>query len=447
MEIKTHIYPYIRSALQAALDKIPNDASIAIFNSSDKSDIYTILSNISEYIARINNILTAGSLDNVCSDIVINFTNYLDLIGRVWINELGGSFLPAVKIANILESNSNIEDDVVLHSDMFKLIEVDLEVNNISAYGYYNLSDISKSILYLNLDRDDWPHQLNTNKDLLCVLFDNIKHIDKKLLKSKIMLVSTNIDISCNSAQGCLKAHLLGSGYKIHETVTITRTPNVRFCFEAFDPSHPYQQFNDIYVIYSEYLDRDELLIKYLSLYHIIENFMVKMPIVDLETKYHGKMFSIRDFKNMDLVIEKNELPMLINFINKSYDHVCCGTKIIDTARNKFNALETDVNFNKNEFNDLLVQYSFNKFDYDILKSNIGDFKNFLPSFIYKLRNSIVHNKETEVHLSNVQLTRTLIVTFNTFIFEVLETLIFSLIASKNKLVWYDNSEIYLYDK
>ena len=64
---------------------------------------------------------------------------------------------------------------------------------------------------------------------------------------------------------------------------------------------------------------------------------------------------------------------------------------------------------------------------------------------VYAVRNSIVHNKETEFHLTYASLDPTIIALIETFLIPSLEEICFSLIGIPNTHLWYQNRELLLY--
>ncbi len=76
-----------------------------------------------------------------------------------------------------------------------------------------------------------------------------------------------------------------------------------------------------------------------------------------------------------------------------------------------------------------------------------------LAKIIYAFRNSIVHNRETEFHLTHLALNNhpgigdTAQLILEKFILPVIEEIVFKLIISENEIVWYESSKLQLWDE
>jgi len=68
-----------------------------------------------------------------------------------------------------------------------------------------------------------------------------------------------------------------------------------------------------------------------------------------------------------------------------------------------------------------------------------------LTSLVYQVRCAIVHNKETEFHLTYASLDTTMKALIESFLIPSLEDICFSLIGCRNDKVWYSKQEIMLY--
>jgi hypothetical protein len=77
----------------------------------------------------------------------------------------------------------------------------------------------------------------------------------------------------------------------------------------------------------------------------------------------------------------------------------------------------------------------------------------FFPKLIYSFRNSMVHNRETEFHLTHMNLINhplmmdTAKKILEIFLIPTLEEIVFHLIANQNNIVWYDQSKLSLWEE
>ena len=94
--------------------------------------------------------------------------------------------------------------------------------------------------------------------------------------------------------------------------------------------------------------------------------------------------------------------------------------------------------------------------DIDIALSILGmklTFIAFVPNsfasnyanLVYGFRNAIVHNKETEFHLTYASMDSTLCCLLENFLLPSLEQICFALISEPNDILWYQNKELQLY--
>jgi|GEM_PF-1748622 len=207
-----------------------------------------------------------------------------------------------------------------------------------------------------------------------------------------------------------------------------------------------YHQLNDVLNVVSEYNARKDTLSKYLSLYHVFENFMFKAPIVSLERQSGGAMFSIRDFRRLYGEIDKNELEAL----NKLFADVftiepITGTSFRDRVASRWGSFcsSTEVP----NIDALLIKLRFKT------KSAFIDHRTLLGNFnakhfaqlVYFVRNVIVHNTETEWHLTHASFDDSCRLLLEEFLIPSLEEICFHLLSVSNDQVWYSHRKMALY--
>ncbi|EHY0973341.1 hypothetical protein K2B97_004537, partial [Vibrio parahaemolyticus] len=200
--------------------------------------------------------------------------------------------------------------------------------------------------------------------------------------------------------------------------------------------------------ILSEYNSRKEILNKYLSLYHGVENFVYRLPIVKLTESNNGKMFSVRDFHLLYSSIDDKELPSLISFFKEVYSKDRDGGIYLNNLHDSFkNGISPT--FLNTALKELQIKNAKNVyFNYNMLiaANNKQNLPSQFASIVYKIRNSIVHNKETEFHLSHAYLSDEIIELLANVVIPELENLIFGLVVKKNELIWYKHDKIMLYN-
>jgi hypothetical protein len=237
---------------------------------------------------------------------------------------------------------------------------------------------------------------------------------------------------------------ILASGQAVHRPKSYVLPPRVidRDCIRA---GTPYHQLNDVIYVLSEYNSRQEVLTKYLTLYHVIENFMFKLPIVELEHQQGGRMFSIRDFKRLYKQIDDSELSSLKRLFSVTLQvQAMSGNTFEQHIIDRWNSLVPGVA--TADIEKALGALDIKKDKRPLKHSEFsGGAVEYFAKLVYAIRNAIVHNKETEFHLSYATLDATLCVLLELFLLPSLEELCFALVGGPNPHVWYQNNALVLY--
>ncbi len=196
-----------------------------------------------------------------------------------------------------------------------------------------------------------------------------------------------------------------------------------------------FNQYQESAYILSEYNHTKDILLKYLLLYHIIENFMYRRPIAEMvNTK-----FTIRDFKNLYKKVDLTEEKTLKELLTK------IKTENIIPSQ----TLEAYFDNNLLNYKNLLTsQDKINQIFTKMTLSNINGLNYSNSSkLIYYFRNSIIHNKETEFHITHTTLNSSsdLVTFFENFLLPILENIIYFLIFKENSIIDYPKNHILLY--
>lgn len=239
-----------------------------------------------------------------------------------------------------------------------------------------------------------------------------------------------------------LKIYMVSKGKKITKTIEYIKNPK-NSSIDLYDPMLNYAQFGDVVQIMGEYVDRADVLSKYLSIYHVIENFMFKSPIVRLERARGGVMFSIRDFRTLYKAVETSEVNAIKDLMAHAFQ-LPFNTSTIGAVIYK-------------SWRDFLAAHAVHETDIDIFLAKIGmsksftanldGFRVFFAKALYYIRCSIVHNKETEFHISSETYCQGCKLVLEEFYLPALEELVFLLISKDNDVVWYQSDSIALWDK
>lgn len=257
----------------------------------------------------------------------------------------------------------------------------------------------------------------------------------------KAVVKKGNNNIPDATVEAFSRLMILASGKAVHEPKRYTQPLHI-INMDAINPDHPYQQWNEILSVLSEYNSRDEILSKYLTIYHVFENLMFKLPIVELEQQQAGHMFSIRDFRRLYQQVDNAESVALKKLFAQILKMPSVGTTTFEQRLIvKWKALIPGVS--ALEIDDALRLLN--------IKNKHSEFKQgkdcagYFCQIVYALRCAIVHNKETEFHLTYASLNKAFSALLEKFLLPSLEEICFAMVGSPNQHVWYSNKEILLY--
>jgi hypothetical protein len=149
----------------------------------------------------------------------------------------------------------------------------------------------------------------------------------------------------------------------------------------TFATNTEFEQYFDIYDVLNELNQAPDLLTRFLKLYHVLEYYMYRVYLVDLVRRVGSNKFFVREFMTSAERMKKGERETFI----ANYE------KIFDTDRSTINAaIRPTINPTITRF--LEEKGLVKAFNPNITKKN--------AELIYGLRCSIVHNKESEYHLT-----------------------------------------------
>jgi hypothetical protein len=367
----------------------------------------------------------------------------------------------ASAVVSVLEE---LDENILLNWPTKKFV-ITNELNYQNTYFHLNEESIDKSIFYVDFSFENLFPELadaaGSSTELVFILLNAIQDLNVDV-NERFIFVADNDLICEKKALSALKLHLVLSGEFFHERITLNSTPDqsLKNNIVISEPNH---QFNDTLQVLSEYNSRKEMLNKYLSIYHTVENFMYRMPIVALGKANGGKMFSMSNFKDLYNAVSDTELLSLIALMSNFY-----------FVRNNENN-ENNVNHESSDLTDLHAKFCGFGFANDLTPAIINPvlvklgvrkkkgfytfeditklqkkelysiFPQIFSKIVYSIRNAIVHNKETEFHLSHSTLCPITILLIEEIVIPTLESIIFTLLTTKNEIVWYKHDTIQLY--
>ena len=292
-----------------------------------------------------------------------------------------------------------------------------IDINNFNLESFEDGENKYYSSLLLALN-NNW-NNINNDKELW--FFIPYCQVDQKKIDSFVQFV------------------LLINGETFHNPIEVTNNQflenDVKNILKYSSKS--FNQYQEIAYILSEYNHTKDILLKYLLLYNIIENFMYRKPIAEM-TK---NKFTIRDFKNLykkvSLTEEKTLKELLKKIKNQNITTTLKLETYFDNNLNKYRELVDD----KNEINKILKKMTLKEL-------NELSFDN-ASKLIYYFRNSIIHNKETEFHITHTTLNSSsdFIKFFKDFLLPVLENIIYFLIFKENSIIDYSQNHLLLYEE
>jgi hypothetical protein len=383
-------------------------------------------------------------------------------------NELFALLAVIQRITSELGESTNLVD--VLDISIFGMCEVDCK-SSVKNFVFANPTTVENSILYFDIgNRAELNSFINssTNIGFFFYLINHFCKATTPLTGSNYVLISHAIVPDTKKVVATLCLHLVINGFTVHTPYDYTAKPiNTRE--QNILAGKSYQQFNDSINILSEYNYQNDILDKYLRIYHVIENFMFKRPLVELETQFPGQVFSIRDFQRMYSKVDKKEATVLYELIESIFQETYSATQTFgDYISNKWKlmvpmpiagtpAVPGGVTINHSNCDYLIKLLNiYSGKDKPITHVEIHsanfDFKSFFSKLIYQFRNSIVHNRETEFHLTHSNLLGHPMIAdtakqiLEQFLIPVLEEIIFYLIIENNSLVWYNGDHLKLWE-
>ena len=345
-------------------------------------------------------------------------------------------------LCDVLAQSAPDMDAQEVDQNLFGVCAVSLTLPS-SWFFRKNGRQLHNSVVFFKPSRIEQIEEAIANQagpsDLLFHVLATLSVFDGELPEAAVVVKKTNPARDSHDVENFVKLHLLMEGQQIHTPALVTRAPSVvEPDVVAVDIG--YAQWSDALMVMSEYNSRGELLLKFLTIYQLLENLMFKLPIVKLERARCGAMFSLREFKALYSSISINEQSALDELFRVIFAMEVPGKGTFKTiVESDWVALEASAGA------DRITQ--------EIARSGIrlnGSFtgQNFVGNYskiVYVLRNSVVHNKETEFHLTSESLTDPLKALIETFLLPTLEKMVFWVISTENHHLWYQNKRLALY--
>jgi len=231
---------------------------------------------------------------------------------------------------------------------------------------------------------------------------------------------------------------LLTNGYIFHQPIETSENQFINpYIKSILNCEKNFNQYQESAYILSEYNHTKDILLKYLLLYHIIENFMYRRPIAEMA----ATRFTIREFKILYENVKEGEQKTLKNLLDKIKNlQILPSTSIETYFQNNLTSFKGTLNASQISTLGTLLQKMGVQHINGLLYKNASQ-------LIYLFRNSIIHNKETEFHITHTTLNENqeLVDFFSKFLLPILENIIYFLIFQPRSLIDYPQNHILLY--
>lgn len=193
-----------------------------------------------------------------------------------------------------------------------------------------------------------------------------------------------------------------------------------------FNHNMVYQQYFELYDILNEVNHSQEIISRYLKTYHLLEYLIYRVELVKIEIKARTNRTFIREIHGLAGKQSEKEFSLF----KKNFEAIF-STEI---AASYFSLGALNPN-----------QAAFFK-DYLGIDTYNPTVSSHVAQLIYKLRNSIVHNKESEFHMTttNPDSYSEIIPLLNTLI-QKLERIVYDKISSNTAQINYQSESIQLY--
>lgn len=353
------------------------------------------------------------------------------------------------------EENFDIAQDV--NTDAFTLYELERPIYH-KNFFYHDSGTLENSVFMISIQSIRDLKKFIIDKSIpVELLFQMLAKVgtDQVLDASKEYLLIKS-GLPDKTMEACIRLHLVKAGHYFHFPQPYESALNIHADRKIL-PDRSYNQFLDTLLIISEYNYQRDILDKYLRLYHVIENFMFRLPLVKLERSNGGRPFSIRDFQRLYREVSTNELGALKKLVKKVFqeNYNTTPTNFGDFVMEKWAALCPGI-VSVADVNTLLKYLTVTNGSGDIVEhANINSIEVLTGAFaqmIYSYRNAIVHNKDTELHLSHETLLSHAVMrdtahkVMEEFLIPCMEEITFYLVIEDNNIVRFEHSTLKLWE-
>ena len=424
-------------ALIAKIDEVPDDAY--------SDELLGIAGHLDQVAPQVEHALSQPDSDPFLSETLSLLTETANALELNKIDEkLFRKLVIVSRLAVMLENDQSLdfEKEIDFPIDSFAFMADTGPPLPFQAFGFANPLAQIDSIAYFDFNDESWHSVLSESR------FNN------QLLGCALHVISTMEDLAGRytlvrddanpaSVHSALRLQAISHGKTIHRPIESSLKPSMN-AVSLISAKNEYHQFDETILILSEFNARADILNKFLSLYHVIEGFMYRIPLVNLGASNSGKMFSLRDFRRLYNTLDVKETAAIKETCTLFWDvkiGVLSFSKIVENA---IKHVKTLPRYSPADMDMLLAKLEVYEGNGAVQLSN-GCTAAKYSQLIYKVRCAIVHNSETELHISHFNLTPTLIYLIDEILMKPLESLVLKLISDKSSKVWYSGPALRLY--
>jgi hypothetical protein len=388
------------------------------FNNEDVKDLITIDENIDEALEWLKLLspppIFVNFIDSLINLTDVNLNNFIttpyNFVGTVNIIDFSQ---PNFEKKNRSFAYSNLEFGFASSRALFN--------NN----DLIDLSDIKFSLIWKQIE--EYLERCYSINDDTGVnnLFDIIKNID---LNKGLVINKTATTFEDERHYSYIYLCFLNESNSIFLPAELEYTTSLLTNTLTFDGGKNYEQFFDIYDVINELNQSPDILNRFLRLYHTLEYMVYRVYLVNLVTRVGNSKFFVREFINSAEKMKKEERTSFIRNFNEIFENEMTST-ITPNLNTVVNLSIIDFLSSKGIVNAL-----------DISNSNK------VAQLIYGLRCCIVHNKESEYHItiSNFE-DYNIIIPLIKKILEVFEELVIKKISDNHTSIDYPQKSVNLY--
>lgn len=411
-----------------------------------------------DILARIINL--QNSFSEVTFKELLTLTESLNSVKPVFSSQRKFASHCIILICGILCAR-HLSNQSIQHSDQIpRLSAIDFDDQLISSPHFTHIPNTQEqTLIYIDLET---YNQSNVQRFLddcgTLTPFQVADALLKKINRPRraFVFLDSDLKISPQRARAFLRASVVNSGAKFHTPRSYTGANKelVRISTQPA-PTDAIEQFTDSLYVLSECYAESDVLNRFLRLYQSIENFMVRRQVISVQNGTGNDTFSIRDFRRLYDQVAKNEQETLNELFEKtlSVPTTIGGNTIAQIIADRWHSqvlLSADhAEISSSLFRTMgSLPKSGNIFDTTFVHNNLGraaDRHKTLGSFVYKFRNMIVHNKETEFHLTHSNMPKGVELFMNNFLLPTLDDIVFTLLNVDKNIVWYPKPTIALY--